>query len=231
MNPRRGDHPLVRVGVAQHVEPVPPVANAMLLARQQPVDHLLVRIRTRVLKKRLLFRRARRKTDQVEIHPPQQRLLVSSPTALMPLACCSPATNTSIGLVAVLMPAGISGLVNGATAQRLLFTPSAAPAGQASAQQKHNVCRTTKQRIHGSVSRRKGTLAECLASESDYSAQRSMMSCPVRRLVMTSKFPVGPRLVSISFPGSPSRASGSSDTWECTAPRLRLPLSKNTYFL
>ena len=55
VNAGRGGHALVGVGVAQHVEPVAGITDAVLLAGEQFVDHLFVGIGRFVFEKGLLF--------------------------------------------------------------------------------------------------------------------------------------------------------------------------------
>ena len=83
--PGRGDHPLVDVGVAQDVEPVPAVADAVLLAGEQPVDHLLVGVRRLVAEERVLLGERRREADQVEGDAAEQRPLVGRTDRLQAL--------------------------------------------------------------------------------------------------------------------------------------------------
>jgi hypothetical protein len=72
MDPGRGGHSLVDVGVAQDVEPVPPVADAMLFAGEELVDHLLVGARGRIAEERLLFGGGGGQAGEVEVDPAQE---------------------------------------------------------------------------------------------------------------------------------------------------------------
>ena len=76
MDARRGVHPLVGVGVAQHVEPVAGVADAVLLAGQKAVDQLLVGVGRLVVQEGILLGRRRRNADQIEVDAAQQGTLV-----------------------------------------------------------------------------------------------------------------------------------------------------------
>ena len=110
----RGDHPLVDVGVAQHVEPVPAIADAVLLAGEQAIDHLFVGVRRRVLEERFLLGGRRRQADEVEM----TRAAAASACrparpAFRPFALYSAAMNASIGLGDVVRPAGTSGRTTG----------------------------------------------------------------------------------------------------------------------
>ena len=85
MDARGGDHALVGVGITQHVEPVPGIADAVLLAGEQPIDHLFVGIRGGIVEKCVLFGRGRRNADEIEIHAPQERAPIGGAGRFQPL--------------------------------------------------------------------------------------------------------------------------------------------------
>src|SRR5262249_35739832 len=66
--PRIVDRVAVRIGVPRHVEPVPPPALAVVRRREQPVDHLLVRIRRFILDERADLLRRRRQPRNIQPH-------------------------------------------------------------------------------------------------------------------------------------------------------------------
>ena len=61
------------VGVAHEVEPVHRHALAVVLARQQPVDELLVGVGSLSFDERIDLRRRRRQAGQVEVQPADER--------------------------------------------------------------------------------------------------------------------------------------------------------------
>ncbi len=82
VNPGRGDHGLVDVGIAQDVEPVPRIADAVLLAGEQPVDHLFVGVGRAIAEEGLLLLERGRQPGQVERDAPQQGQPVGRPDGL-----------------------------------------------------------------------------------------------------------------------------------------------------
>ena len=83
--PGRGGHALVGIGVAQHVEPVPGIAHAVLLVGQKFVHYLFVGIRGFVLEERVLLGGRGWNADQVQVDAPQQRVLVGRTGGLQSL--------------------------------------------------------------------------------------------------------------------------------------------------
>ena len=83
----RGIHALVGVGIAQDVEPVAAVADAVLLAGEQAVDDLFVSVRRFVVEEGVLLGGRRRDADQVEIDAAQERALVGRTDGLHLLFC------------------------------------------------------------------------------------------------------------------------------------------------
>jgi len=73
MNARGGCQPLIRIRIAQHVQPMPCVTNRMLFIRQKLIDHLFIGVRRWVREEGVLLGRRRWKANQVQIHPAQQR--------------------------------------------------------------------------------------------------------------------------------------------------------------
>ena len=71
-----GEHVLVHVGIAQHVEPMAGVAHAVLFAGEQMVHGLFVSLRGRVLEKSVLFGGRRRQANEIQIDAAQQSALV-----------------------------------------------------------------------------------------------------------------------------------------------------------
>ena len=76
MNPGRGVHSLFGVGVAQHIQPMAAIANAVLVAGQKAVDQFFIGVGRFVVEVSLLFGRRGRDADEVHIHAAQQRALV-----------------------------------------------------------------------------------------------------------------------------------------------------------
>ena len=69
----RGCHALVGVGISQHVQPVPSVADGVLLIGQQTVDDLPVGIGRGVSEECLLLGRRWGDACEVEMHSPEER--------------------------------------------------------------------------------------------------------------------------------------------------------------
>ncbi len=67
----------IRVRIPRRIQPMPAPTLSVVRRVQQTLDLLLVRARIPVSQKRIHFRDGRRKADQVQAQPPEQRDLVS----------------------------------------------------------------------------------------------------------------------------------------------------------
>jgi hypothetical protein len=75
----------VGVGVPGQVEPPPRPPLAVVRRGEEPVHHLLVGVRRLVREEGIHLRRRRRQADQVEVHPPDERVPVRLGRWLQPL--------------------------------------------------------------------------------------------------------------------------------------------------
>ena len=69
---RRGRHALVGVGIPQHVQPVPGVADGVLFIGQQTIDDLLIGIGREVGEESLLLLGCWGEASQVQVHSPEE---------------------------------------------------------------------------------------------------------------------------------------------------------------
>ncbi len=70
VNAGLGVHPFVHVGIAQNVEPVAAVANAILRVREKTIHHLFISVRRIVFEESILFGESGRQADEIQIHAP-----------------------------------------------------------------------------------------------------------------------------------------------------------------
>ncbi len=76
MNPGRGRHPLVGIGITQNVQPVAGVTDAVLVAGQQFVHHFFISAGRFVIKKSFLLGWRGRDANQIQVYPAKQCQLV-----------------------------------------------------------------------------------------------------------------------------------------------------------